>query len=309
MLTFFRPHIEFERDGSDSLWYNQDMAAETDNVPTYALYGENQPLPLEDFFHCETIAVRSQRYNWEISPHLHPTLSQMLFVARGEAEVQLDKARHVVRGPVLVCVPTDIVHAFRFSGDVVGFIVTVSRDFLESLGRHDILRKRMKEAAFHHPTPESVRGLLQIGRQLLAAEHDRFDPDGHKLHRSLAEAWLRLAIRPAVPPAPTGGTIAQKFLALVETNYRAHKPLPWYAAQLNCTVRTLTRQSEQAFGMPPLRIINRRLTLEASRMLRASNMSCGTVAAELGFEDPSYFSRFYLQKTGKRPSAEKRKGA
>ena len=104
-------------------------------IPNYALYGEEQPLPTEDFFHCETIAVRSERHNWEIAEHLHAGLAQILFIARGEVDVQFGAARHALSGPVLIYVPHDIVHGFRFRPGVVGLIVTASQDFLESLGR------------------------------------------------------------------------------------------------------------------------------------------------------------------------------
>jgi AraC family transcriptional activator of pobA len=297
---------DFGRDGSDTLWYYPDMMQNEDSIPEYALYGDNQVFSAEDFFHCETIAARSERYNWEISEHLHTALGQILFVARGDVEVRFGPARLALSGPMLVLVSPGAAHGFRFSPRVLGFIVTVSVDFLESLGRTDVLRRRMRESTFHKPSPEDARALLQVGRQLLAAEQDRFDPDGHRLHRSLAEAWMRLATRPHVRAALTPAPIPQRFLSLVETNYRAHKPLRWYAEQLGCTVRTLSRQTEEAFSMSPLRVISRRLSLEARRMLRSSNASCGNIAAELGFEDPSYFSRFYLQNTGRRPSEEKR---
>ena len=282
------------------------MRHETSLVPSYALYGDREAAPLEEFFHCETITVRSQRYDWEIAPHLHPALSQMLFVARGGVEVRLNEAQHNLEGPLLVCVPHGLVHGFRFSPKVVGFVVTASQDFLDSLGRQDALRRQMSAAAMHRPSPALTRGLLQIGRQLLIAEQNRFDPDAHRLHGTLAEAWLRLAIQPGLARADTRGTLAQKFQALVETNYRSHRPLAWYADQLNCTARTLSRQTQEAFGMSPLHFVNRRLLFEARRLLRFTAASCSEVAAELGFEDPSYFSRFYARMTGRRPSAEKR---
>jgi AraC family transcriptional activator of pobA len=52
----------------------------------------------------------------------------------------------------------------------------------------------------------------------------------------------------------------------------------------------------------PLDLINRRLTLEAQRLLRYTSASVEQVAQELGFGDPSYFSRFYLRMTGHRPA-------
>lgn len=280
--------------------------ASTAAVPRYALYGDKQDAPLEEFFHCETIAIRSSRYDWEISPHLHPALSQILFVARGEASVRLGSEHHALTGPRLVCVPSGLVHGFRFSQNVVGFVVTASQDFLDSLGRHDALRTQMRTAALHTPSLPLARGLLQIGRQLLIAESNRFDPAAHRLHRTLAEAWLRLAIQPGLPPAAQRGTIAQRFQALVETSYRDHQPLAYYAAQLGCTVRTLSRQTDEAFGLSPLNFINRRLLFEARRLLRFTNASCSEVAAELGFEDPAYFSRFYRRMTGHSPSEIKK---
>lgn len=297
---------ENERDGSDRCWYVQDMPTDSPSVPRYALYGDNQAPAPEEFFHCETIAIRSRRYDWEISPHLHPALSQMLFVARGTVDVRLGETQHALAGPLLVCVPHGLVHGFRFAPTVVGFVVTASQDFLDSLGRQDALRTQMRTAALHRPSPALTRGLLQIGRQLLIAERDRFDPDAHRLHRTLAEAWLRLAIQPGLERTALRGTLPQRFQALVETNYREHRPLAFYAAQLGCTVRTLSRQTDEAFGMSPLHLVNRRLLFEARRLLRFTTASCSEVAAELGFEDPSYFSRFYVRMTGRRPSEEKK---
>ncbi|HWJ70408.1 MAG TPA: helix-turn-helix domain-containing protein [Sphingobium sp.] len=275
-------------------------------VPHYALYGDQQGALLEEFFHCETIAIRSRRHDWEIAPHLHPALSQMLFVARGAVDVRLGDVQRRLAGPLLVSVPSGLVHGFRFSPAVVGFVVTASQDFLDSLARQDALRVQMRTAATHRPANALTRGLLQVGRQLLIAEQDRFDPDAHRLHRTLAEAWLRLAIQPGLARNAMRGTIPQRFQALVETSYRERRPLAFYAAQLGCTVRTLSRQTEAAFGMSPLHIINRRLLLEARRLLRFTSASCSEVAGELGFEDPAYFSRVYRRMIGRSPSEDRK---
>jgi len=275
------------------------------SFPHYALYGDEQDIPLEEFFHCETIAIRSQRHDWKIASHLHPALSQMLFVARGAVDVRLDDADHELAGPLLVCVPHGLVHGFHFSPDVVGFVVTASQDFLDSLGRWDALRVQMRKPAIHEPSAALTRGLLQVGRQLLIAEQGRFDPDAHRLHRTLAEAWLRLAIQPGLARDVMRGALAQRFQALVETSYRERRPLAFYAAQLGCTVRTLSRQTEAAFGMSPLHLINRRMMLEARRLLRFTNASCSEVAGELGFEDPAYFSRVYRRMIGRSPSEDR----
>jgi AraC family transcriptional activator of pobA len=55
-------------------------------------------------------------------------------------------------------------------------------------------------------------------------------------------------------------------------------------------------------------VVHRRLVSEARRLLRYTNATAAQVAAELGFDDPSYFSRFYLRLTGRRPAQERASG-
>lgn len=296
------------RDRVDIVWYFQDMATPARPIPTYGLYGDEAPPDLDEFFHCETIAVRSQRYDWEISPHVHPALSQLLFVSTGTIELRLGLAERRLHGPVLVCAPRNIVHGFRFSANVVGYVVTVAQDFLDSLSRQDALRIQLGRSGVHALSIPQTERLTALGTQLVEAEQRRFDPNMHRLHRALAEAWLRTAIQAGPATPDRQGTLAQRFQSLVERRYREHRPLAFYAERLNCTVRTLTRQTEDAFGMTPLQIVNRRLLFEARRLLRFTNANCSEVAAELGFDDPSYFSRFYRRMTGHSPSAEKQRG-
>ena len=272
-------------------------------VPSYDLYGEDDPLPHHDSFHCETIRVRSQRYEWEIAPHLHPALSQVLFIASGSVELRLARDKQSLKGPLLICVPAGIVHGFRFSPDVAGIVFTVAQAFVDGLVRQDALRAQLGNPGARPVASALVRRLLRLGRELLQVESERFLLNAHQLHRALGEAWLRLALQPAENAGEQG--LAQRFQMLVETHHRSHRPLDFYARTLGCTGRTLSRQTRDALGATPLQIINTRLLREAQQLLRFTNASAADVAAELGFADPSYFSRFYLRMTGQRPSAEK----
>lgn len=293
------------RDKPDKLWYFTDMNSPGSLFPAYDLYGDQEGLPPQEFFHCETIKVRSQRYDWEIAPHVHPALSQVLFVARGRVDVRMGGQDRVLVGPQLVVVPCGTVHGFRFSPDVVGFVVTVSQRFLESFARPDALHARLRHVAVHAPDPSATRRLLLLARELMRAVQSRPVADSHLLQRALGEAWLRLAIGQLAIEAREERALVRRFEALVETSYRTHRPLSFYAAELNCTARTLTRQVREGLGMTPMQLVNRRLLIEARRLLRFTNARCSEVAAELGFEDASYFSRFYLRLAGVRPSDEK----
>jgi len=281
-----------------------------ESVPRYSLYGEALSAEVAEIVHCETIASRSSLYRWEISAHRHPALSQVLFLASGQVDAMLDGEWSSREGPLLVIAPSGIVHGFRFSEGAMGFVLTLSREFLMLLAPGDPLAGQLGSARIAPLDTATRRRLLVLGRQLVETlpdmGPDTVGPDRLLLQRALAEAWLRIATAPlARPDEGSGGARLRSFQALVERHFREHRALSFYAGELGCTERTLARLTQSAWDMTPTQFIHRRIAMEARRLLRFTNANCTTVAAELGFEDPSYFSRFHLRMTGRRPSAEK----
>lgn len=52
----------------------------------------------------------------------------------------------------------------------------------------------------------------------------------------------------------------------------------------------------------PLEIIDGRIVLEAKRLLRYTPMRIKEIATELGFDDPSYFNKFFKKRVGMTPT-------
>ena len=71
---------------------------------------------------------------------------------------------------------------------------------------------------------------------------------------------------------------------------------------LNVAVRTLNKCVNECSGNSPLTLINNRIILEAKRMVRYTEMMIKEIALELGFDDPSYFVKFFKRQTGYLPS-------
>ena len=129
------------------------------------------------------------------------------------------------------------------------------------------------------------------------------------LFLALAEALLR-SLAPSDPAVPAGerpqrDARVARFRELVEVHLRDHYGLGWYARELGITARSLSRLCRAGLGRSPQEVIHGRLALEAQRLLTFTNASVVQVAEEFGFADPSYFSRFYLRMTGRRPIREK----
>ncbi len=92
-----------------------------------------------------------------------------------------------------------------------------------------------------------------------------------------------------------------QFRQLIERKYTQLHTVAEYAQRLNVSVRTLSLCVHECADATPLVMINNRITLEAKRLLRYSPMIVKQVAQHLGFDDVSYFVKFFKRQTGVLP--------
>ena len=95
----------------------------------------------------------------------------------------------------------------------------------------------------------------------------------------------------------------RKFTLLVDAHYRKKHTVADYADVLAMAPKTLTHKFKRLNLPPPNEIIKNRIILEAKRLLIYTSMTAKEIAHELGYDDPAYFSRQFLVKTGESPSA------
>jgi len=93
----------------------------------------------------------------------------------------------------------------------------------------------------------------------------------------------------------------EDFLGLVEQFYGDNLPIGFYAEKLNITTTYLNRLVNEFYDKSVSDFINERVLLEAKRIIRFSSKSVKEISFELGFEDPSYFSRFFKKHVGATP--------
>ncbi len=181
-------------------------------------------------------------------------------------------------------------------------MLTLSQDFIGRAARDDDPMRAFLTEGGLGAVPFSALGRIDwLCAELLRLLQGESATAG--LFDALAEAVVR--------SLATGSTILREdrrlalFQHLVETHLTEHRALDFYASSIGVTTRTLGRLCRAHLGAAPQTLINRRLALEARRLLAYTSKSATQVAAELGFSDPSYFSRFYLRMTGHRPQAER----
>ncbi|MGN9809912.1 helix-turn-helix domain-containing protein [Micromonospora sp. BQ11] len=126
------------------------------------------------------------------------------------------------------------------------------------------------------------------------------------LRHQLAVLLLRLSLLPGVAPAtaPRAETATyQRFRREVERGYPHTRRVEDYAAQLGCSVRTLTRACLAVTGRSAKQVLDERVALQASRLLAATDEPIARIGRRLGFTEPTNFGRFFTREVGSSPGA------
>ncbi len=276
-------------------------------VPVFKLYGETAAWPTPDLIHCESIFERSRLHDWEIKPHRHGDLVQLLYIQSGQAELQVEGVVNAVQGPALQVVPALSVHGFRFSQDVQGHVLSLALPLVEQLGA--ALDSPPLARAACYPLVEQQRYLDALFESI-AEEYSLQQAGRDLMLQSLISALLvwvgrrSLASATRESPGPERGREhLQRFTRLLETHFREHRSIEQYAAELGISAAHLNALCRRLAGQSALQLINQRLLLEAKRCLVYTAMTVNQVSDSLGFSEPAYFSRFFKRSTGLTPKA------
>jgi AraC-like DNA-binding protein len=98
----------------------------------------------------------------------------------------------------------------------------------------------------------------------------------------------------------------EEFLELLETTIAEYKEVSHYADKLNLSAYQLNAITKATLGKTSSALIDEHIILEAKRYLLATTDQVSQIAYHLGYEDASYFIRFFKKHTGHSPELFRR---
>lgn len=292
-------------------------------VPTVAFYGDTAEWSTSALLHSEPLIERSRLHAWRIRPHRHSRLAQVFWVSQGSGRGRFDGEAVRIEAPCAVIVPELCVHEFDWAEGCEGFALSVASVLIHDLSR------QIGASAKLFATPAALDAATDAAYvdTLFSRIHDEYV--GHRpLKESLLESlvkalaiWVlraggsplrrpdpQVGVRGAARPEEAGARHVhyRRFTQLLERHHRSGWAVADYARALGLSAAHLNTVCRQASGQTALRLIHERVLLAARRELAYTDKSIATIAAGLGFAEPSYFTRFFKRQMGMTPKVYRR---
>ncbi|QYX76243.1 helix-turn-helix domain-containing protein [Streptomyces akebiae] len=228
----------------------------------------------------------------------------------GPVRHMVDFTEYEVGAGELLWIRPGQVHRFSPATEYRGTVLTMQPGFLPRATVESTGLYRYDLPPLLRPDAAQLAGLRASSAQLEREYVDTatLPPGLHTavLRHSLTAFLLRLA-HLATGSTEEGhrldDTTFTRFRDAVERDFAANHSVSAYADALGYSRRTLVRAVRAATGETPKGFIDKRVVLEAKRLLAHTDLPIGRVGVAVGFPDAANFSKFFQLHAGTTPVA------
>lgn len=276
-------------------------------IPTYtieSLKSTDSEAKDFDFFRLDYFA---QGIDHLKAPHRHHFFAFIL-ITGGSGTHAIDfNTYELVHGRLFLIAPGQV-HAWNKIQNVTGFVVLFNDSFMAlSKGRKIMTSWPLFRP--HHPNfidlnKSELNSWIEELTYLESEVENRDEFSNDAIFYSISSLLVR-ASRLSKNKQAKNNLSGQNFLftfqELIEENFLILKSPKDYAEKLNVTPNYLNALCKKRSGKSAGELIRQRILLEAKRLLAHTEFSVSEIAFRLGFQDNSYFGRFFKKSAGVTP--------
>lgn len=260
------------------------------------------------FFNIREIDTSYQDYD-ESLPHQHRFYQFLLFEEAAGTHIIDDKS-YVVENNTLHLVSPHHIHHLRLEEKAKGYVCMFKEELFFVQNESGKFLEEIDLFSNWNVNPVlNIKGNLFLEfKNILISLHQEFLAQNMRKNELLLLGLKMFLIKASRIKENNKSVekskkreLMERFLGLVEQFYSDNLPITFYAEKLNITSTYLNRLVNEFYGKSVSDFINERVVLEAKRIIRFSTKSVKEISFELGFEDPSYFSRFFKKHVGQTP--------
>ena len=277
-------------------------------LPVYNISQFREQEPSKHLY-CNRFKEHLRTHPFIEKPHRHDFHLLVIFTKGTGTHVVDFNSFDIVPGSVFVLQPGQM-HHWNLSKDIDGYILFHSKEFYNVHFRH----KQINDYPFYfstYNTPElllnqnQTQAISSLFEMVLNEYSSKALFREHAVLNLLDLIYIELSrhyITPTNLQIKRYHTTLRSFEVLLEQFYKHKKKPSFYASKLNITLKHLNRICKETLEKTATTVITDRIILEAKRMLLTPELTVNEIANRLGYEDYSYFSRLFKQKTTQTPS-------
>jgi AraC family transcriptional regulator, transcriptional activator of pobA len=259
-------------------------------------------------FYANELNTHVKEHAFTHLPHKHD-FYLVILITKGKGYHEVDFERYSANPGFLFVLKPGQMHYWKFSGDINGFVFFHSKAFYEE----GYTSARLNDFPFYETSQGTPliklkgRELSEINtlmREINAEYKSNLQYKNQKLHALINLVYISLSRNyKGTKRTGTPAYLAKvlEFENLLEKHFITLKSAGDYAAMLNITEKHLNRITRSTYNKTSTRLIAERIILEAKRMLIHSGLNVTQVAYALGYQDKSYFVRFFKKNAGETP--------
>ncbi len=255
------------------------------------------------------IAFNQQGGRWRTEAMRSHATPRLIHIAKGQGRITVAGLTSGYSPNNLIFIPAHVMYGFEVGPTVVGQILTIPKAMAPEWPDAPV-HMRLRDVTAQQEANTLIEGL----EREIKSNRNAHSRAAHYRLGILSVFFERLLeTQPVDPNTLRAETTAAKLVAaytdLIERDYRSHKGVADYAAELGVTPTHLTRCCNQSCGKSALAILRNRVHYEACIMLRETRTPVQDIAVALGFRSAAYFTRSFQTVAGQTPSKFRLAGA
>ncbi|WP_281991623.1 helix-turn-helix transcriptional regulator [Aquimarina aggregata] len=230
-----------------------------------------------------------------------------LFLESGNGEHSIDFTSYPVSDHSIFFMRPGQVHQLTLKKGTTGYLIQFNRDFYapKEEPTNFVLRK-VSHKNYCPLNSKKFKKLLSI----LSFIYEEYSLKQER-YEDVIKANLEILFIEIIRQSQNPKTISnhnqysqerlEELLELLQNNISSHKQVLEYATMMNLSSFQLNKITKETVDKTCSQIINEHILLEAKRNLLGTSHRINQIAYELGYEDTSYFIRFFKKHAGVSP--------
>lgn len=236
-------------------------------------------------------------------PHKHEGYYELIFIAAGEGFHWVDSTRHPIQAPDLYFLKPGQLHCWQFTSIPDGFVMMFREEFLDPISEGRLVSIVRQMGDFNRVQAMEDPAIGWIFEEVLSLypASDAYSKDVVKGYLRVLFAKLLDKLSADGAGLPEASPLYDRFLSLLNQETPILHKVSDYADRLNVSHQSLNRVCKKRAGCTASELIGHQLVLEAKRQILHSEHNMSGIADLLGFNDASYFIKFFRKNAGETP--------